>query len=545
MPAPEKWSWNIGNVNASAAQTQAAYQAITNNGSTRNFNVIVWNDIIDKIIEQREYWGDIEWSQIALTRSATKMIPGNRMTADRFNTAVLNMPPIHPWGWEETLGRKDIHPGDVCYGVYFIYLVDGLNHWMDLAPLPDGAPLRINVDIDTLAHVRRALHVTSNPHFILTPVAHPILDRVKPIISNYHSYLTVQFHLPLLTVNHVMILLMGNTRIRDKTVVATAQHVAGDLNPSVVVSGSITTGTLAFVFGDLTAESTFTAKLGLPGINHIIAGADYGLTGPAGAVYALQPKIAHGLIPGTFSGEAYVMEPDSLKFSADMPATYVGNLTFSNMEAQYIAVAVNGVFLGRAKPILLNADNIAVNLNDVTLSTHAYCLLTGRSFLSAQYVADSFLFATMHRRRRTVLGGVDVSGTQSGTGTLVFLAVELPTGAALNIQSDLSACAVFSDDTIIRTGATATGSLTTTATVAGATNTDATSAALTGSMAGPQGEADVISTGRLLTISAGVTGTSTMSATIDSQGYVLASEIDDVLASELDNTLVSDVEYHQ
>ena len=45
------WSWNASNGQASAAQTQRAYQALITQSNTTNFSRYVWNDLVAKVYE--------------------------------------------------------------------------------------------------------------------------------------------------------------------------------------------------------------------------------------------------------------------------------------------------------------------------------------------------------------------------------------------------------------------------------------------------------------------------------------------------------------
>ncbi|MDD3337818.1 MAG: hypothetical protein PHS82_03065, partial [Lachnospiraceae bacterium] len=137
--AVSKWSWSASNGTATAAQVQAAYNALTNKGRTKAFNYTVWNDIVTKISAVRSDWGDVAWNEHYefLPFDESKMKSGDIMTADRFNTAVGNIPLFgYAWPWEPTLGRTEILKGDRCYGKYFVWLTDGLNHWIGLTKLP-------------------------------------------------------------------------------------------------------------------------------------------------------------------------------------------------------------------------------------------------------------------------------------------------------------------------------------------------------------------------------------------------------------------------
>ena len=148
----------LSRFNASAAQTQKAYNAIKNGGRTSDFNTRVWNDLMDHIAWVQNEWGISEnkainrvWpapyisdldppykKDIAIGDLVVKTdagAAGRTITASVFNIATEAIPIVNTWPWEKELGRKKIMPNDICKGSYFLALVDTLNHWISLTPL--------------------------------------------------------------------------------------------------------------------------------------------------------------------------------------------------------------------------------------------------------------------------------------------------------------------------------------------------------------------------------------------------------------------------
>ncbi|MGN0735202.1 MAG: hypothetical protein ACI4LP_05215 [Anaerovoracaceae bacterium] len=138
--------------NATAAQTQSAYQAITGGGKTSDFPAQVWNDLIDRIARVQREWGytarlDNTWP-VAYVASIDPeyrewpilgdmlVKPGRSITAKKFNMAVNAIPITTTWPWEKELGRKEIKANDICKGSYFLSITNALNHWLTLVPLP-------------------------------------------------------------------------------------------------------------------------------------------------------------------------------------------------------------------------------------------------------------------------------------------------------------------------------------------------------------------------------------------------------------------------
>ena len=148
----------LSRFNASAAQTQKAYNAVKNGGRTSDFNTRVWNDLMDHIAWVQNEWGISEnkainrvWpapyisdldppykKDIAIGDLVVKTdagAAGRTITAFVFNIATEAIPIVNTWPWEKELGRKKIMPNDICKGSYFLALVDTLNHWISLTPL--------------------------------------------------------------------------------------------------------------------------------------------------------------------------------------------------------------------------------------------------------------------------------------------------------------------------------------------------------------------------------------------------------------------------
>lgn len=115
------WSWTSSNGSATAAQTQAAYNAVTNKGSLSSFSYLVWNDMVDKIYTYRTAKSN-GWANNYATYSATLMTSSDKvLTAVRFNSFRYNIGSLY------STGITDVSKGDIIYGSYFITLTDCLN----------------------------------------------------------------------------------------------------------------------------------------------------------------------------------------------------------------------------------------------------------------------------------------------------------------------------------------------------------------------------------------------------------------------------------
>ena len=116
------WDWMKQNVNASAALTQRAYEAISHNGPTTNFSYEVWNDIVDKAEEVVKARNE-DWVETYGTAKDAKVDPSDKtITAKKFNAVWWNMAQFVPTG---ILEKKN--PGDIIEGNFFEKLTDAIN----------------------------------------------------------------------------------------------------------------------------------------------------------------------------------------------------------------------------------------------------------------------------------------------------------------------------------------------------------------------------------------------------------------------------------
>lgn len=125
LSSVSKWNWGLSNGNASANATTAAYYAVMNKGYVSNFSYMVWNDLVDKVLEVL-ISKNLSWNNNFLTSSATKMSSGDKtLTAVRFNSLRYNI------GLHYSTGISTVSRGDTVYGSYFITLTNCINNWID------------------------------------------------------------------------------------------------------------------------------------------------------------------------------------------------------------------------------------------------------------------------------------------------------------------------------------------------------------------------------------------------------------------------------
>ncbi len=122
LGAVDPWDWSASNGTASAAQTRAAYQAVTNQGKLSEFSYLVWNDMVSKvkqIIDARSTTWNSDYGSI----NATNMTSSDRaITALRYNALWWNL--SH---FVTVSGGKRVAQGDKILGSYFTALTNAMN----------------------------------------------------------------------------------------------------------------------------------------------------------------------------------------------------------------------------------------------------------------------------------------------------------------------------------------------------------------------------------------------------------------------------------
>lgn len=130
--AVDLWDWAASNGEASAAQTAAAYAAVTGGGSVSDFSYLVWNDMCAKVKAVLDAAG-IAWvtkitatGETLLSYEATRMTASGRtLTAARFNALRFNV------GANYTTGIAAVATGDAVLGSYFTTLMEKVNEWIE------------------------------------------------------------------------------------------------------------------------------------------------------------------------------------------------------------------------------------------------------------------------------------------------------------------------------------------------------------------------------------------------------------------------------
>ncbi len=130
-PSIDHWTWKKTNGKATDQQTQDAYTAIKNNGFTRNFSYLVWNDMVDKVNDIIKAFGRVWDYGDYGTYSETKMKgPNEILTSRKFNALRNNIEIIGLYEAElgATTGIGKVEKDYIVYGHYFTtltqYMID-------------------------------------------------------------------------------------------------------------------------------------------------------------------------------------------------------------------------------------------------------------------------------------------------------------------------------------------------------------------------------------------------------------------------------------
>ncbi len=346
MPGTEKWDWSKSNGNATAAATATAYAALTGGGPTADFSSAVWNDILDKISAQRISWTDTEWNSKLLDLISAKMSPGDRMTAKRFNAAVQNMPPVKNWPWQSTLGRTDIRTGDRCYGMYFVYLTDGLNYWIDLVPIPVKISNTVNFAHDVLGHALPAIHIIVKE----PPVSGVFLHDIKPFLATsvpvkYTLYVNHTGELTLATpaAVHVKIINFAHVDFTNKVTCYPTKPMIAKLNSKLQHSASVSFGNIVFMSVRLPFTYTTNGRIytdtAIPMYSQIELGqydVDMLIT------LALHCRLSFSLV-AKLQGEPRIIERDSVPIKAVLQAQDTASLLVTCQDIKNIKAALYAV----------------------------------------------------------------------------------------------------------------------------------------------------------------------------------------------------------
>ena len=115
----KEWDWYEND------DREQAYIALTTHGPVSDFLYTVWNELIDKVVEAKNFRG-YNWNKEILTERQTRMSSRNKtLTADRFNSLAVNA------GYYIPNSLKNFSSGDQVKGEYFTDLTKYLNYFIE------------------------------------------------------------------------------------------------------------------------------------------------------------------------------------------------------------------------------------------------------------------------------------------------------------------------------------------------------------------------------------------------------------------------------
>lgn len=196
-----EWDWTASNGDTTAAQTQAAYTALTTKGQTATMVHEVWNDLMEYITEAREQTG-----QPLIDRTVLTLGQYDPLLASIMNAAVTNV--NYPrWTWRDDpndydedagrssyLGRLAFRRMDIVFGRYIIELAKNLNVVRriysgaePLALVSASAAARLTASASPLA--RRSAPLTASPYARLGVTANGSADPSRRLTAGTELHL--------------------------------------------------------------------------------------------------------------------------------------------------------------------------------------------------------------------------------------------------------------------------------------------------------------------------------------------------------------------
>ena len=513
MSEPTKWDWEASNGNATAEETAAAYTALTSGGQTKAFTAAVWNDIIDKISEQREAWRGKEWDDSILSLDDSKLSAGGNMLATKFNSAVANIWPIESWAWEETLGRSTIYKGDRCYGAYFLYLTVGLNRWIE-----ELTPLFLELELQS------TLEITPNFHFC---IALPLYINLKSTLEMtykpaLYSALTTQILLSIKDTSQVAVYAFGaclidiplkmkvdmqsfikectaaslrainfiQSKIKINAECKTA--VPFDVINNIVcnMKGTVLTGDLAYTAVSLDFSSSLTVNMETP--DTLFLNAD---------------------LQSILDGSCSLINPDCVRFAFDLGGLFQSTATLELPQAISTGIELQGVWSKALRAYECWAEYISRIELYWTATIKAYALAASTAYLSFRLASNlSVTVASLLATATYLSGNIAVTDETTVSSTLCQV---LHTGFSLDAQTEHQLTVINGTPAYI------------------STDIEATADIKAGVVLMPVAKVDVP-----LNMKTDIS----VYVRFAEEELVLASEIDDVLVSELDEQTVKAVE---
>lgn len=121
----DPWSWTASNGGASAAQTRNFYSVLrgTLPADPGNVSRLVWNDLVDKVLDLRSALG-MGWDTVSgryLSASGCRVSAGDTLSARKYNSVKYNIGSVYP------TDLADAAAGDEITGTHVLRLTETIN----------------------------------------------------------------------------------------------------------------------------------------------------------------------------------------------------------------------------------------------------------------------------------------------------------------------------------------------------------------------------------------------------------------------------------
>lgn len=442
MATVTKWDWQASNGTATAEATIAAYNALRHGGKTAAFTYAVWNDLLDKISAQRLSWGDTAWLDIPVGLSAARMQSKQAMTADRFNAAVNNMPTTKSWPWAAELGRTAVKKGDKCKGVYFVYLTEALNHWIETAPIPFQFNSSLLVQMSSVTTLDTALRLIAEPMCIVHTGS--ALVRPDPSIrfsSNTHYQHSGQLSVVVFNAENIEQRLFYNLDHGVKFTLYPTDHVIISNPVNTIQAATISFGGCDFVVFTMPINTALSSIVDTSNSLGIVGGTSYAVLQALNIGTTLGMNMSGELV-AEWHGELWIREFDSIPITAAVSDLLTITMPIRTPLGSHVRSSVASNLGLSVTPAALNIAGAKADL-PLTLSIQpAFSVLSWNTVItdiqSATTLSATAIRAKVARTAATLGSNLSIS-----LGIHAFR--RLATASEINLTSAISASAQSPD----------------------------------------------------------------------------------------------------
>lgn len=114
------WDWYASNGEATAAQTEHAYNILLGTAPANDFSYLVWNDLVNKVVELLVS-KNLIWSDTYAKYENTIVVAGDHLSAVIYNSVLNNIEQL------ASIDRSYVVSGDRITGSHIVDLTEALN----------------------------------------------------------------------------------------------------------------------------------------------------------------------------------------------------------------------------------------------------------------------------------------------------------------------------------------------------------------------------------------------------------------------------------